>query len=369
MKTFMPRILMMGLVISACSIGFKAAAQSDDLYYNPKNDPALKAKENKPAVAASNSSDKHVMTDYEKYVASLEQKDTLNNQEYQQDSTRYSNDQGDAGEQYYEESSNPDNARDYYYDDYTSRILRFSRPCYSCGYFDPYYYDPFYYDYYTPGWSFGFSVGSPYWRFSSFYGYPYYSYYYPSYYSSWYGGWGYPYYYGSYWRGYHGYYHSYYDGYYGYYNHHYYGDSYNNRAYYGPRRSMTSNTSYGHSVNSATKSTTSPYGRRMSSGSNTGATGRSVSSTSNSSVRRSVSSTSRDYSGNRSTTKTTGVTSPSRRTSVNGTRVATDSRTSNMNTTRERSTVSTTRSSAGQTRNYTPRYSRPRAATSRTYST
>jgi hypothetical protein len=149
------------------------------------------------------------------------------------------------------------------YNDYSSRIKRFSHTDKDHGYFDEVYTNSDNYDTtgsnpdvniylgnggyscWDPSISFGFGFGYGYGSYGYPYGwgwgYPYYGYYYPYY--DWYGYWGWPYYYpGNYWTGYYdGYYNGYWDGYYGYPYDPY---GYTTDTYYG-RRDM--NTSGGYS--------------------------------------------------------------------------------------------------------------------------
>ena len=96
MKTIIHIFSIIGLVLGSCTISFKAAAQYDDIYYNPKDEPAAK----KETVVAKET--EREMSDYEKYVAALErqQEDSL---KYAYDTLEYEEDQDYIDQEYYEE--------------------------------------------------------------------------------------------------------------------------------------------------------------------------------------------------------------------------------------------------------------------------
>ncbi|KPL12306.1 MAG: hypothetical protein AMS26_18250, partial [Bacteroides sp. SM23_62] len=222
MKTSIYLLIIVSLILGACSSSYKAGvAEYDDLYYTPR-DANMQAETANVQPEASQQNVQAVpeeeLSDYEKYRLALEEEylneDAQASQEaYAQEDTMYVGQQEDVGYAYYDDGSTPPVVNNYYgtvnqYPDYTSRIRRFHSPYVGYSYYDPYYYDPWYDPYYYSSWgprislSFGFGFG---WGYGGW-GYPYYGWGYPSY------GWGYPYYgYGSYWSGYH---RGYWDGYY-----------------------------------------------------------------------------------------------------------------------------------------------------------
>lgn len=134
---------------------------------------------------------------------------------------------------------------DYYDYSYSANLRRYYMPAYGYGYYDPFYTNLYWYDYNPVSWGVSIYMGYNWWAPSSYY----YSPWYPSIGFSF--GWGYPYYpygyypyygYGS--CGYSSYYYPYYNGC-GYYNPCYYNsyDHYNSSVYYGPRGSVSSNSS------------------------------------------------------------------------------------------------------------------------------
>lgn len=224
MKTKLPYIAVVAILVSACTTGtYMTKTYDDDIYFSPADVPPVTMVQDNAQAAGTNKSDaanqRIVMSQMEK---NADGSSTVNNYIYQPDEENQNSDYqaydmdqqellGSDTTVYY----NDDDVKyviNNYYDgnendiDFAYRINRFHRP---------YYYSPFFYD----SW--------------------YYGSYYP-FYSSWgwdpwyYGGWGYPYssygYYspfsfgfGGYWGGgYGGFYNSYYGGYYNGYNNGYY---------------------------------------------------------------------------------------------------------------------------------------------------
>ena len=194
---------------------------TDDLYYNPKKD-------KKTVTESSQTSETpREKSDYERYRESLENEAGGSTAaDSQVKNAEYADDQ-----EYLDEESNKRTYSDEdesYDEDYEQRIRRSSLRCSNCDYSDVALYDPY------PSWSFGFSLGGPYFGWGLSYGYPYYRPYSPYHYYGYYR----PYYYYDYYSPW-----GYWDGYYdGYYSHPYSYHSYN--VYHGHRTSRSSNTYY-----------------------------------------------------------------------------------------------------------------------------
>lgn len=222
------------LVMSACSSSYMAKSGNDDLYYTPgKGSSIPQSQTENTNVSAKNfpSAEKRSssqMTDYEKYRASMENRELADSAGQTYADTSNMQNVADSKEpvvesdEYYGEGGDSYVYNNYYY---ANRLNRFHG-----GFYDPFFYDPFYFDsWYSPGWSFSIGWG---------WGYPYYDYYYP------YGYWGY--------YGYNPYYgHRY--GYFDYYGYGYgrWGGSYSSDRKYGriPNRSNLTNTPYGRRSN------------------------------------------------------------------------------------------------------------------------
>jgi len=196
MKTTLQIVFVLAFALSlvSCSSSLKTTAEYDDVYYQPSDQPVVA--EATPVAVQRSTAPAEKMDDYEKYIASLEDK-PFKSSEYTDESLQYTGDTVYYAEdpQYidttnYEEqpvyiTNNYYNTDDYYY---ASRIRRFYDPFYSFGYYDPWYCDPYWY---SPGWSFSYGFGYPYWHYGFSYGYPYW--YNPYYYYGYYD-WYYPYY-------------------------------------------------------------------------------------------------------------------------------------------------------------------------------
>lgn len=232
MKTKLPFIAVVAILVSACTTGtYMAKTYDDDIYFSPADVPPVTLDQDRPqTLKKAEGNERIVMSQAEKNAdGSL----TQNNYIYQPDEETQNSDyqaydmdqqelMGSDTTVYY----NDDDVKyviNNYYDDndydlgFAYRINRFHRPYY----YSPFFYDDWYYGYNSPFYSGYYGWGGS-WGWD-----PWYS-----------GGWGYPYSYGyyspfsfgygGYWGGgYGGYYGSYYGGYYnGYYN------GYNN-GYYG----------------------------------------------------------------------------------------------------------------------------------------
>ncbi len=238
MKTKLPYIAVVAILVSACTTGtYMTKTYDDDIYFSPADvPPVTMVQDNAEKPAGTNKSDaanqRIVMSQMEK---NADGSSTLNNYVYQPDEeTQNSDNQAyDMDQQellgsdttvYY----NDDDVKyviNNYYDgsdtdlDFAYRINRFHRP-YN---YSPFFYDDWYYGYspfYSSGW------GWDPWYYGGW-GYPYTSYGYYSPFSFGYGGyWG---------GGYGGYYNSYYGGYYNGYNNGYYS------GYYGTGGGFSSN--------------------------------------------------------------------------------------------------------------------------------
>ncbi|MDO8929213.1 MAG: hypothetical protein Q7W54_09520, partial [Bacteroidota bacterium] len=240
MKTKLPYIAIVAILVSACTTGtYMTKTYDDDIYFSPADVPPVTMVQDRTEKSAGiNKSDagnqRIVMSQMEKNADGTS---TLNNYVYQPDEQNqnssyqaYDMDQqeliGSDTTVYY----NDDDVKyviNNYYDgndndiDFAYRINRFHRPYY----YSPFFYDSWYYGSYYPFYS---HLGWDPWYYGGW-GYPYSSYGYYSPFSFGFGGyWG-----GGY--GYGGYYNSYYGGYYNGYNHGYYS------GYYGTGGGFSSN--------------------------------------------------------------------------------------------------------------------------------
>ena len=194
-------ILILALILGACSSSYKAGvAEYDDLYYTPK-DAKMQSQAAEAEVMAgtqgTQAAPQEELSDYEKYRLSLEgeylAEQEVAPEEYATIDTNYYGPEGDYGYSYYDDGSQPPVINNYYgavnqYPSYSSRIQRFHSPYIGYNYYDPWY-DPWYDPYFgvsnfsvSIGFGFGYGYGYP----SYGWGYPSYCWGYPGY------GWGYP---------------------------------------------------------------------------------------------------------------------------------------------------------------------------------
>jgi hypothetical protein len=191
---------------------FCLAQTDDDIYYSPKDKPAVKnEKASAPAPAPSSPSK----------------------------STEYAEEEKSSKESNKRSGNKSSFDRDDYYDyAYAARIRRFHRSC-GLSYYDPYYTNMYYYDYNPYNWGVSIYYGYNWWRpyfypgfgVSVSYGYGFYD---PWGFNPWYSPW-YGYGYGNYTNGY---YHGFYDGYQ---SSNFGGRSSGRTVHYGPRGSVSSN--------------------------------------------------------------------------------------------------------------------------------
>jgi hypothetical protein len=181
-------VLVLGIGAYSSAMGQKSSSEYDDVYYIPSDKKTVQTSDKTETAPASTvTPKKQEMTDYEKYINSLNYQNSQSKQiqpQVNQDSLDYAQDPNYAGSNYsendgstYATNNNYNNPDDYYY---ASQIRRFDNPMYSAGYYDGLYANPYYYG---GGFGFGMSFGYPYMGFSMSFGYPYYGY-----------GYGYPYY-------------------------------------------------------------------------------------------------------------------------------------------------------------------------------
>jgi len=200
MKTKLPVIAIVAILVSACTTGtYMTKTYDDDIYFSPADVPPVAIVENDvPAMEKSariNNSDagnkRIVMSQMDKNADGTS---TLNNYIYQpeeenSDVQSYQMDDQELAESdttiYFDDDEVKYVINNYYDDndlDFTYRINRFHRPFWGSSLFfnDWYYgYSPYYSGYYPYGWDYGWG------------------------YNSWYGGWGYPYsYYGGFYSPY-----------------------------------------------------------------------------------------------------------------------------------------------------------------------
>jgi hypothetical protein len=198
MKTKLPIIAIVAILVSACTTGTHLAkSYEDDIYFSPKDVSPVAVAESKTPAKEKSVQQKKSETENQQVIISEMNQNTdgsnvVTNSVYQSGTnnsgqTGYDmNDQELIGSDttvYY----NDDDVKyviNNYYDDndmsYADQFNRFYGPYYS-PYYSPYYYDDYYYGGYWGYPSWGFSVGFG-------WGYPYYGWGYPYY------GWGYPYY-------------------------------------------------------------------------------------------------------------------------------------------------------------------------------
>lgn len=230
MKTKLPIVAVVAILVSACATGTYTTKNYDDgIYFTPANQPPVTyssgetapAREKSANVGAPGANDQGLVM--RQMSKNPDGSSSLNNYIYQPDKNHQNSDihaynmdnqelaQSDTTELYNDDSIKY--VINNYYDDnddidYAYRIGRFYRPFYSPFFYDNWnfgYYSPWYSGYY--GWNWG--IGWDPWYYGGW-GYPYY---YGGYYSPYYlgfsGYWGlgYPYwngYYGGYWDGYYG---------------------------------------------------------------------------------------------------------------------------------------------------------------------
>ncbi|MDP2337562.1 MAG: hypothetical protein Q8N05_14180 [Bacteroidota bacterium] len=247
MKTKLPVIAIVAIMVSACTTGtYMAKTYDDDIYFSPADVPPVAMVENEAPVKEKSAKMNNSDNRDQKVIISQMDKNAdgstaVNNYIYQpnqenrnSDNQAYNMDNEELVESDTTVYYNDDDVKyviNNYYDendndiDFAYRIGRFHRP---------YYYSPFFYD----DWSYGY--------YSPFYS-PYYSGFYGGY-DPWYSmGWGYPYSYYGYYSpfsiGFGGYWGSGYGGYYGGYNGYYGGGGifYNNDHQIVRRRSTDMN--------------------------------------------------------------------------------------------------------------------------------
>jgi hypothetical protein len=231
MKTKLPLIAVVAILVSACATGtYTAKTYDDDIYFSPGDVPPVTIVESTaPAKESSTQAKSHVAQDQKQEMSQPDQNvniqaDDMNNPNLMNSDTTV----------YYNDDDVKYVINNYYDDDmdYSSRINRFYNPFYS-SYYDPFFYDDFYYGYggyggfggYGGYWgfpSYGFSFGLGGYGGFPYYGYPGYGY-----------GFGYPYY------GYGG----------GYYGGFYPGGGYHNNNYDVARRRPTNENIAGKGLN------------------------------------------------------------------------------------------------------------------------
>ena len=146
MKTLAMITTITGALLASCSSSFRATSEYDDVYYTPSSEPAVVTE---PVVTPAY---ERPVSNYERYVATLENQEGNIEGVQEQDTMQYAGEQLSSDKdyldaEYYEEDGSSYGTNNYYYDDdeyyYASRIRRFHRPFYSYGYYDPWYYDPY----------------------------------------------------------------------------------------------------------------------------------------------------------------------------------------------------------------------------------
>jgi len=249
MKTFASLTALLALFLSACTTTYQAPVY-DDVYYSPKDKPAVVVKEQASAQQEGKYTRVTITSETETPQNTVVEEQVYDNNPVVEDGGQYVDPNATTYEtnNYYSGYSDDD-----YYDyQYSSRLRRFHNPYQFDNYYHDYYtnnywysYDPYYYgssiylsyNWLYPSYSmFHFGWDPWYWSGPGYMGWGYNSWWYNSYYYPYFG-WG-----GGYWNGY---YQGYWDGYYAgcwdnYFN------SYDPNSYYnGPREPRTVGNSPG----------------------------------------------------------------------------------------------------------------------------
>lgn len=202
MKTKLPIIAIVAILVSACTTGtHMAKSYDDDIYFSPGDVAPVAVAESKTPAKEKSAQQKKSESQYQQVIISEMNKNSdgsnvVTNSVYQTDKnnpgqTGYDmNDQELIGSDttvYYDDNDVKYVINNYYDDNdmsYAEQFNRFYGPYYY-PYYSPYYYDDFYYGGYWgyPYWGFSIGIG---------WGYPYYGYGWGYPYYGW--GWGYPYY-------------------------------------------------------------------------------------------------------------------------------------------------------------------------------
>ncbi|MCK5505198.1 MAG: hypothetical protein KAJ10_08550 [Thermodesulfovibrionia bacterium] len=163
MKTSAQILIILSLVLGACSSSYKAGVSGyDDLYYTPK-DARMQNEATQAETQTESSDQQEALSDYERYRLALEDDYNSNEQEaevaeFAQQDTLYYDETGEGNYAYYDDGTTPV-VNNYYgevhqYPSYEARINRFQTPYTGYSYYDPYaygsYYDPYYDPYYEP---------------------------------------------------------------------------------------------------------------------------------------------------------------------------------------------------------------------------